>query len=75
MTVRVIYHETILGFIARHPNGVFTNDVATRFGMYPDSARKVLKRLEAIGALTSERETAGGSGSFLGAGLVWKVKP
>jgi hypothetical protein len=75
MTVHVIHSETIEEFIARHPNGVFTNDVATRFGMYRASALGILKQLQAAGALYSERETAGGNGGFAGAGLVWKVKP
>lgn len=71
-TITSIAKESIEDFIKRHPAGVFTNDVAGRFGMNVDDARAILKRMESSGIIYSERETAGGSGAFLGAGLVWR---
>lgn len=65
-----IASETIEEFIQRH-RGVYTNDVANRFGMYLPDARRHLKKMERSGLVFSERETTGGNGSFLGAGLVW----
>lgn len=66
--------ETIEQFVARHRNGVFTNDVAGRFGMHLTDARRALRQLQRDGKVISERETAGGNGSFAGAGLVWKSR-
>lgn len=71
-SVVTLSHETIAEFIQRHRNGVFTNDVAARFGMYVPDARRHLKKMERDGLLTSERDSAGGNGAFVGAGLVWR---
>lgn len=64
--------ETMREFIARHPHGVFTNDVATRFGMNVNDARRILKRMEGQGVVKSELETAA-NGAFSGNGLVWTL--
>lgn len=71
--ITTIGSESIEEFIRRHPSGVFTTDIAGRFGMYRDDALIKLKRMERAGTIYSERETAGGSGAFLGAGLVWRI--
>lgn len=72
-TVVDLHRETIAQFVKRRGE-VFTNDVATRFGLYIDDARNELKALERAGVLTSKRERAGGLGNFAGAGLVWRVR-
>ena len=71
-TVHRLTNESIEQFIARHPDGVFTSDVAGRFGMDVADARRQLKALEREGKIKSEREKAGGFGNFAGAGLVWR---
>jgi predicted ArsR family transcriptional regulator len=67
-----ISRETIPGFVARHRPGVFTNDVAARFGIDLKDARRELERLKRSGLVTSRRETTGANGNFAGAGLVWQ---
>lgn len=64
--------ESMTDFIARHPRGVFTNDVAGRFGMNVNDARRILKRMERQGVVKSELEIAA-NGAFSGNGLVWTV--
>jgi Mn-dependent DtxR family transcriptional regulator len=71
-TISTISTETIEQFIQRHRNGVFTNDVSVRFGMYLPDARRYLKKLERAGMVVSERDSAGANGNFCGAGLVWR---
>lgn len=68
--IATIGRETIEEFICRHRGGVFTNDVAGRFGMIGEKALLKLKEMERAGTIYSERESA--SGGFVGAGLVWR---
>lgn len=69
--VAYIGRETIIDFVARC-GGVFTSDIASRFGIGVQEARKACKRLEREGRLKSKREIAA-NGSFSGAGLVWEI--
>lgn len=53
-----LYRESIIEFVRRHPAGVYTNDIAGRFGMPVDAALQKMKRIDRINGRFAEFEAS-----------------